>query len=263
MAMIDLASTLARQLLASCILVAPSRTVAASEPEEASPATEPQPTEPNVVVHAEMEGGGEIAAVLHGEIVAALRDAQVDPDRPELAPLEIVISPDPDTIGEYEVVLRHRGQTRRSWSCLCSGEELRARLARDAVEVWKGILAEPTQAPPGALAPAPVPSAPEVADTAPTSRRREPGRGLFIAGVATTAIGTAAVVGSAALLLSDASADHGRSPTTLGVLGGGVTVVAVGVTLWGVGAHRRNHPRLAVLPTARSHGVLLTIGGVF
>lgn len=257
-------SKLAQRLPSSVLLLASSPTIAAAPPEQAAAAVAPPETEPLdalVVVRVDMDGGDEIAGLLHAQIVAALREARVEPELPDQAPLEVVVSPDLEGLGGYDVVYRHRGELRESWSCACSGDELRARLAHDTIDVWNALVAASPQAivTPVLTAPAD----PDRLDPEPSHPRHERGLGLWISGVTTTAIGTGIVVGTTALLIAHSAEGRERSPMTPAVLGAGVASVAAGVTLWSIGSHRRKHPRLSVLPSIRSRGVLVTVGGSF
>lgn len=242
--------------------LSPEPPAAVYEPPAAS--AEQQPTDPLntlVVVDVAFEGGEQIEALLHTEIVAALREAHVDPRRPEQEPLAVTVSPDAEGLGTYEVIFRHRGEVLRSWACPCSGEELRARLVQDAVDVWHEIIATNAEAPPApaSLTPAaPIGPAPRRAE-----RRRERGRGLRIAGITTTALGTALVVGTAALLAGDEAADRDLDISTLAMLGSGTALLITGVTLWSVGAHPRERPRLSIRPALGSRGATMIMGGRF
>jgi hypothetical protein len=253
---------LIRGSFAGTALLVSAPALAAPAPEAAPTSDQPtaDPLDALVVVRVEMDGSEEVARFLHAEIVDALREAQVAWDLPKHAPLEVMVSPDPESPGTYEVVYRQLGETLESWSCLCSGEELRARLAHDAVEVWNARVATLAEDAPTVSSAS---LAPEPTDTEPAARRRPRGLVPYVAGIATTAVGTAVVVGMTALLVSDAAADRDRNPTTLGLMVGGVATLAIGITLWSVGAHRRNHARLSVLPTIRSRGAMVTLGGRF
>lgn len=246
------------------VLLASSPALAAPDSEQASPVSDSEPMDPLdalVVFRVEIEGSDEIAALLRAEIMAALRDAKVEPDLPEHAPLEVVVSPDHEGQGAYEVSYRHRGQPLATWSCSCSGDELRVRLAHDTVEVWNAVVAESAAEAHGSSPRATVePSDPGI-EIQP--RRRDHGRWSWIAGIATTAVGTSLVVGTTALVL--AAAAEGRDPNrvTLGLMGSGVAMVVGGVVLWSIGAHRRKRSGLTALPAVRNRGVMVTLGGRF
>lgn len=235
---------------------------AASEPTTATTGAQPaDPLGALVEVRVEIEDGESVAALLHTEIVAALAQAQVDPQLPERAPLVVTVSPDAEGLGSYEVVMRHRGEALRSWTCPCSGDELRARLAQDAVDAWHELVAASAEASaaPASLAPIePIGPAPGRSEL-----RFARGSGSRIAGIASTTLGTALVVGTAALLAGDAAAQRGVDPPTLAVLGGGTALLVTGITLWSVGAHQRKHPRLTMHPTPRSRGAVMTVAGSF
>lgn len=248
----------------SVVLLASRLTLAASAPEQAAAAVDQQRTEPLdalVVVHVELDGGEGFALLMHADVVAALREAGVAPDLPEHAPLDIMVSPDLEGLGAYEVVYRHRGDVRETWSCQCTGDELRARVASGAVEVWKAVIAASARTREASLPAPAVALAPPAVD--PGARWRERGLVLWVAGVTATAIGTGVLVGTTALLVSDATAGRERNPIALGLFGGSVAMVASGVTLWSFGSHRRKRSRLSGLPTMLHRGVAFMVTASF
>jgi hypothetical protein len=224
----------------------------------AGPADDPSPAgrlESLLVVRVEMEGAEAVAELLRGEVLAALRRAGVTPELPEGAPLELVVSTDEEANGAYEVVYLHRDLPLDSWSCACSGEELRARLQRTAPTMWQAAMqaAAPVPEPePAAVAPAPAKD--------PGPAMGEPGHGMWIAGVATTAAGTGLAVSQSLLLIVRATDDKEITGLPVGLLATGVAMAAAGGVLWGLSNRKRKR---AYLGLGVGKGVVVTLQGRF
>lgn len=208
-----------------------------------------------LVIRAEMEGGDAVAEVLREDVLAALRAAKVAPTLPDGAPLEVVVSSDANTIGAYGVVYRHRGVVLDSWSCTCSGEELRARLGSATPDAWRAAIEAATPAP--EPEPAAVASAPR---EDPGPGMGEPGHGMWIAGVATTAIGTGLAVGPSVLIILRAADGKEIKALPVGVLATGVAMAVTGGVLWGLANRKRKRAYLGV---GVGKGVVVTVGGRF
>ena len=225
------------------------------QPAVAEERSAPDHLESLLVVRAEMEGGDAVAEVLREDVLAALRAAKVAPTLPEGAPLEVVVSSDANTLGAYEVVYRHRGLVLDSWSCTCSGEELRARLGSATPGAWQAAVE--------AAAPVPEPEPVVVAPAPPEDPgpgMGEPGHKMWIAGVATTAVGTGLAVGQSVLIILRAADDKEIKALPVGLLATGMAVAATGGVLWGLADRKRKRAYLGV---GVGKGVVVTVGGRF
>jgi hypothetical protein len=244
--------------LLTCLLAS----LGTSEPPPAA-ASDPEPTEDPLVgllvVRFEVEGGGSVEAALHAELLAALRDAGVVAELSGDAPLEVVVAMDGETVGSYAVVYQHRGVLLDSWSCPCTGDELRARLRRATIVAWHAAARET-----GSSAPEPVPAAEvEPAAVSRSTVRRQRGFASWVAGIATTAVGTSIVTSTSALLISDAAAGRKVEPVAIGLWSGGIAMMAAGAVLWGIGRHRRATPMASVRTGGLGRSVVFVVEGRF
>jgi hypothetical protein len=208
-----------------------------------------------LVVRAEMEGGDAIVEVLREEALAALRASKVAATLPEGAPLEVVVSSDAEKLGAYVVVFRHRGVVLDSWSCTCSGEELRDRLSRTAPEAWRAAAAAgaPAATHEPVAAPQPVAGNPKI----PRGRTEN---GLWTAGMSALAASAVPIVTGSVLVAFDV-ADHGDpSPSAVGLVTFGVATAATGAVLLGLANRKRKR---ASMSASVVRGVVLTVGGRF
>lgn len=232
--------------------------IALADPAEGQPAAAAEPAAPlesQLVVRVEVEGGEAVAELLREDVLASLREAGVTPELPEGAPLELVVSTDEESRGAYQVAFFHRGILLDAWACACSGEELRARLGPAATAAWQAAIAaaEPVPRPePAATAAAP----PE--DPGPALR--EPGHGMWLAGVATTAAGTGMATSLSVLLILRAADGKETTGLPVGLLATGVAMTAAGGVLWGLANRQR---RRAHLGLGAGRGVVVTLQGRF
>lgn len=208
-----------------------------------------------LVVRVDVEGGEAVAELLREDVLASLRKAKVTPELPEGAPLELVVSTDEERGDSYEVTYLHRGLLLDSWTCACSGEDLRMQLASATLDAWKAAIAAAAPAPEPAPA-AVLPSPPK--DPGPAMS--EPGHGMWIAGVATTAAGTGLWVSQSVLLILRGADDDAVTGLPVGLLATGVAIAATGGVLWGLANRKR---RRATIGLRANKGVVVTLQGRF
>lgn len=207
-----------------------------------------------LVVRVELEGGEAVAELLRQEVIASLRKARVTPELPEGAPLELVVSTDEASSGAYEVAYYHRGVLLDSWTCDCSGEDLRVRIGSATLDAWKAAI----QAARAVPAPEPAVAAPLPKDPGPAMG--EPGHEMWLAGVATTAAGTGLAVSQSVLLILRAADGKEVERLPVGLLATGAMVAATGAVLWGMGNRKRKR---AYLGLRAGKGVVITLQGRF
>lgn len=210
-----------------------------------------------VRVDVEMEGGEAVAEALREELLTTLLEAGVPPELPEGAPLELVVSANEESVGTYEVVYVHRGRTLDAQSCPCSGDELRAQLRRTTPDAWRAAIA--AAAPPAE--PEPAPTVP-VAPVDPGPAMGEPGHGMWIAGVATTALGTGLAVSMSVRLILDATDGKAVSGLNIGLWATGAAMAATGAVLWSHANLTRKRAYLGLGPS-RGRGLAVILGGRF
>lgn len=245
-------------LLGSLAASASAPVVASADADGAEPA-EPSmdPLAELLVVRVDVEGDQSASAALHAELVAALHEAGVVDDLSGDAPLEVFVSMDGETLGSYVVAYRHDGSLLDSWTCPCTGDELRARLRLATIQAWHA--AAHVDAP---VAPQP-PSSVASSAPRPAMPPHERGFGAWVAGVTTVAIGTSVVTGTSALLIGDAAAGREIEPRAIGLWSGGIAMVATGAVLWGVGRHRRKLPSASVRTHGPGRSVVFVVEGRF
>jgi len=213
-----------------------------------------------VVVRVDMDGGAEVAELMHADALSALRDAEVQGELSGGTPLEVVISPDAEQPGAYSVVLIHDGERVDAWSCACSGDELRARLRVTVVRAWKAIAVVKE----AVISPA---SEPRVEAELPSDPLPKVsygrGFGMWLGGLGAVVLGGSLVVGGAVTLIVDDARGIETRPIQLGLFGAGAVVAAAGIPLVVVGLRRMGQRSLSLAPPPRGRGLVLTLGARF
>lgn len=212
-----------------------------------------------VVVRVDLPGGEEIAASMTDAVVEWLSDAEVEITLPGGLPLEIVIGPDPAEAGAYIVTYLHGGDPQRSWSCACTGDEMRFRVGRDSVSVWKRLNAKAEPEPESPAADGPQPVDPSAAATVELDRYER----LRFGGSIATLVGSGILLTGGALLVATHIGDNRLSPAGLAVTSVGGVGVAVGVPLWVIGKRRIQNTSLSWVPPWRGRGGVVTLVGRF
>jgi hypothetical protein len=90
----------------------------------------------------------------------------------------------------------------------------------------------------------------------------ERGHGMWVAGLATTAVGTGMAVSMSIRLILDATDGRNVSRLAMGLWATGVAVATTGAVLWGLGHRKRRRASLGLAPT-RGWGMAATLGGRF
>jgi hypothetical protein len=83
---------------------------------------------------------------------------------------------------------------------------------------------------------------------------------MWIAGVATTAVGTGLAVGQSVLIILRAADDKEIEALPVGLLATGVAMAAAGGVLWGLANRKRKRAYVGV---SVGKGVVVTLGGRF
>jgi len=214
-----------------------------------------------LILRVEMDGGDAVAAQLRPELLSSLRTAEVSPQLPGDAPLELTISLDTEQIGAYRVTFAHQGEPLGAWSCACSGDELLFRLRGATVTTWTELV----DAAAADAAAMDEPPTPEPTTPPDLQERHARARTLWIAGMATFVGGVGVAAGGAVWMLGEVGSTDGVSPVAGVLLGTGVAITATGAALWGVGRRRmqRTQAQMAVGTPRHGRGLVFSIQGRF